>query len=185
MEHLSTFLLDQPAIANAAAAFTAGAYDAMAGDDESCRFVIDRKMLVVDRNVGGLTCRICLPAAFYDGVALVLGGREDDGIRSYAVRLMHRDPGLTMTISGLSGLGAAMDLRDDLARQLRLPAVAISCDGEISGDATKLGGIIACPQLDRRGSAATRRRPRFLARRKGGHGRTSPRLSGREIIARD
>ncbi len=189
MDQLSTLLLSKPAMANAAAALAGGGYNATAGDDETCRFVIDRKSLIVDRNVGGLTCRISLPAAFYQCVALVISGSEsghdDDEVRSYAVRLMHADPGLTMTVSGLAKLGAAMDLRDDLARQLRLPAVAISRDGEISGDPMKLGGVIAGPQLERRGSAAAKRRPRFLARRKNGHGRAGSRVSGREIIARD
>lgn len=154
-------------------------YAAMTGDGEACRLAFELKMLVVERNVGNLVCNISIPAAFYDGVALVIA---EDG---YCVRLMNRDPGLTMNISDLPHLGAALDLRDSLARQLKLPAMSISRDGEISSEETKLGGLIVRDQGDRRGSMAVRRRPRFLARRKSGYARQGDRVRGREIIARD
>jgi len=154
-------------------------FPVVTGDGEACRLSFQCRMLKVERNVGNLICNISIPAAFYDGVALVVG----DGL--YCVRLVNRDPGLTMNIGDLPDLGAALDLRDDLARQLKLPAMMISRDGEISSDETRLGGLIVRNQGDRRGSMAARRRPRFLARRKGGHGRSGERLHGREIIARD
>ena len=155
------------------------AFQATAGDNEACRLVIDHRTLIIDRDVGGLTCRVSLPVSFYDGIALVVGAN------SYAVCLMNRDPDLTLTIGGLADLGAALDLRDDLARQFRLPALSVSRDGEICGDEGKLGAMVVRRQQDRRGSLACRRRPRFLARRAGGHDRGPARISGREIIARD
>ena len=152
---------------------------ATAGDTEICRLVIDGRTLVIDRNVGGLTCRVSLPVSFYDGVAIVIG----EG--THCVRLMNRDPDLALTIGDLADLGAALDLRDDLARRFRLPAISISRDGEISGDESKLGAIVVRHQQERRGSLACRRRPRFLARRTRGHGRGPGHVNGREIIARD
>jgi hypothetical protein len=154
-------------------------FDAITGDGETCRVGFEIRTIIVERLVGNLTCRISIPAAFYEGVALIMG--EDN----YTVRLVNRDPGLTMNIGGLPDLGKALDLRDDLARQLRLPAMTVSRDGEISCEERKLGGLIVGDQGPRRGSMATRRRPRFLARRKKGHGREACRVNGREIIARD
>jgi len=160
------------------AALAPGGFDALSGDGETCRLTIEGKRLKVDRMVGNLMCKISIPAAYYDYIALEVG----EG--SYSVSLTHRDPGLAMTIGDLPNLGAALDLRDDLARQLRLPAMTVSRDGEISMEETRLGSLIVRDKGERRASLATRRRPRFLAKRKSGHARRMDRFAGREIIAR-
>ncbi|HSM42814.1 MAG TPA: DUF6101 family protein [Afifellaceae bacterium] len=162
-----------------AAAANDASYHVVTGDGEACELSFDQKTLVIERMVANLTCTITIPAAFYEGVALVVG--ETD----YSVRLENRDPGLTMIIDGLPNLGKAMDLRDDLARLLRLPAMTVSRDGEVAADEYRLGGLTVRDGLDRRASMAMRRRPRFLARRKAGRARRAKPYARREIIARD
>lgn len=162
-----------------AAAANDTCYHVVTGDGETCSLSFEQKTLVIERMVANLTCTITIPASFYEGIALAVG--EGD----YSVRLENRDPGLTMIIGGLPNLGRAMDLRDDLARLLRLPAMTVSRDGEVVAEEYKLGALVVRGDIERRTSMALRRRPRFLARRKAGRPRRTTPYRGSEIIARD
>ena len=69
---------------------------------------------------------------------------------------------------------------------LNLPLLVVGQDGSVSGPLAQIGGLvttIAKPR--RRHSFFAGRRPRFLTRRKTGHGRSTEQLAGREIIARN
>lgn len=167
-----------PPAANIRAASVGPTFDAIAGDGSVCRVVFDRKTLIIDRDVGGLNCRVSLPGCFYDSVTLNILQA------GYSVALVNNDPALTLTIGVLDNLGSALDLRDDISRQFRLPALSKARDGEISGDDRKLGAIVVRDNHQRRGSLAAGRRPRFLARRKSGRDPGNDPISGREIIAR-
>ena len=154
------------------------AFNAVAGDGAECWIVLDRKTLIIDRDIGGLNCRVSLPGIFYDSITLNI---LQPG---YSVTLVNNDPALNLTVDCPDGLRSALDLRDSLARQLRLPALTQSRDGQISGKERKLGGILLREGNQRRGSHAIGRRPRFLARRRRGSSEVQDQVRGREIIAR-
>ena len=168
----------QPPAADVKSVAKAPTFDAVAGDGIRCSIVLNQKTLFIDREIGGLNCRVSVPAGFYEAVCLnILEGK-------YSVTLSNSDSALSLTIDPIDNLRSALDLRDDLARQLRLPGLTISRDGEISGDERKLGSIVVRKEVQRRGSQAIARRPRFLARRKRGGETGKKPISGREIIAR-
>jgi len=152
---------------------------AVCGDGSVCTISLQTKSVHISRPVGGSICGIEVVAGEFDGVAVV----ADNG--ALIVRLLHRDPWLTIDLAKEVGLGAALDLRDEIARQFRLPAVLIDADGRVQSDLNKYGAILATAPAPRRCSPVNRVRPRFLKRRPVGRPAFRANLAGREIIARN
>ena len=154
--------------------------EARAADGARCRVVLERSHLVVERRVAGLACAIRLPASALDGVAAAFLASGP------AVRLVHREAGLTIDLLHAASPGIAIELRDRLARALGLPALFVDAEGEIFGATRRMGHVEAEPPQPRRGGrTALKRRPRFLARRAVGGDADAPPFTGREIIARN
>ncbi len=151
---------------------------ATCGDGAACTISLGRQTVRVKRPLGGSFCRINVKTDDFDGVAVVAG---NGGL---IVRLLHRDPWLTVDLVTDARLAAALNLRDDIARQFRLPALLIDADGRTCGNLKKYGAILAAAPAPRRSSPVNRLRPRFLKRRAIGRPAVRPRLAGREIIAR-
>jgi hypothetical protein len=152
---------------------------ASCSDGTVCTISLQPQSVQIDRPVGGSVCGINVKADDFDGVAVVA---ENGAIN---VRLLHRDPWLTIDLVKDAGLGAALDLRDDIARQFRLPAVLIDADGRMQSDLNKYGAILAAAPAPRRCSPVNWTRPRFLQRRAVGSPAIRPKLASREIIARN
>jgi hypothetical protein len=153
--------------------------EATAADGAGCRVVVQQDEIIVERPLAGLTCAVRLPAAALEGVAAAFlpGGP--------AVRLVHREAALTIDLIHAAAPGIAIELRDCLARALRLPALFVDADGEVFGASRRLGRIAAHPPQPRRGGRmALKRRPRFLTRRAVGDEPGAAPIAGREIIAR-
>ena len=152
---------------------------AVCGDGAVCTVSLQPQSVRIDRPVGGSICGINVKADEFDGVAVV----ADNG--AMTVRLLHRDSWLTIDLVKDAGLGAALDLRDEIARQFRLPAVLIDADGRAQSDLNKYGAILAAAPAPRRCSPVNRVRPRFLMRRSVGSPAVRSTLASREIIARN
>ena len=151
---------------------------ATCGDGARCVVSLRLRSLRLNRPVGGSICGINIEADEFDGVALASEGG------ALIVRLLHRDPWLTIDLVRDVALGAALDLRDQIARQFRLPAVLIDADGRMQSDCLKYGAVLASVPAPRRSSTVNRMRPRFLRRRSMGFQTARDKLAGREIIAR-
>lgn len=152
---------------------------AVCGDGAVCTISLEPQSVRIERPVGGSVCGINVKADDFDGVAVVAEGG------AMIVRLLHRDSWLTIDLLKDAGLGAALDLRDEIARQFHLPAVLIDADGRAWSDLDKYGAILAAAPAPRRCSPVNRARPRFLQRRPVGWPAVRPNLASREIIARN
>jgi hypothetical protein len=125
----------------------------------------------MSRPVAGLACRIRVPVRQYQAVAMLV--RES----GHVIRLMHRDPALSIDVEEFDTFETAEEYRDRLADFLDLPAV-------LAGGAPESGETVLAveaPASRRRPARALR--PRFLARRHVGLVSVR-RIEGREIIAR-
>lgn len=148
-------------------------------DGALCRVVVTREQILIERPLAGQVCKIRVPVSALEGVAAAFLTAGP------SVRLIHRDPGLTMDVLDAPNPGMAIELRDRLARALSLPAFFVDADGEAFGRSRKLGRIVTgIPAPRRGGRPALARRPRFLKRRATGRPPESPPITGREIIAR-
>jgi len=153
--------------------------EARAADGARCRVMLQQEHVFVERPVGGLACAIRLPVSALEGVAAAFLASGP------AVRLVHREAGLTIDLIHAASPGIAIELRDRLARLLGLPALFVDAEGEVFGAIRRMGRITAEEPQPRRGArTALKRRPRFLTRRSIGGEPDAPPLNGREIIAR-
>lgn len=147
---------------------------------------LDRKTAVVERRYGGSPLSISVPIPSYRGIAARVEPTVVPGEIRVTLELLHHDPELSLVLM------QATDMQDVVAdwqawsRQFGLPLLLIEQDGqirEIAGAANR--AQIGQPGPRRRSSVLRGRRPRFLIRRKAGHGLPMPVLTGaREIIAR-
>lgn len=144
---------------------------------------LDRRGVVLKRRLSGVPLTLSLPHSAYDGVAVRLVC-DDVGL-SATVVLSHRDPALTVPLaSGCTVEDAAEDWRRwcDL---LHLPMLMVEADGKVTKVGHEISVPVGPPQPRRRTGLLTRRRPRFLVRRKPGSNGPHPVLPAwREIIAR-
>jgi hypothetical protein len=127
----------------------------------------------MSRPVASVACRIRIPVRQYQAVALVV--RE----RSHVIRLMHREPGLSLDVEEFDSFATAEDYRDRLAGFLGLPPVIVA------GAPRRDDAFSAAAPLTRRSRTLRTRRPRFLARRHSGEPGSTRKIEGREIIARN
>lgn len=121
----------------------------------------------IARRFGGVNMRISVPVPAYQGVLLDLA-TGPDGVPSYRLLLAHRDRDLDVVLGETpDGWAAASDWAA-WADWLGLPRLApVEADGLADADASRPA---AAPAPRRGGSTVSRRRPRFLARRKTGDG---------------
>jgi hypothetical protein len=128
---------------------------------------------VLSRPVSGLACKIRLSLRQYQAIAVIA---KDDG---NVVRLMHRDPGLSVDLTRIESFEAAEAYRDRLSDFLDLPPLMMAGNGAA---AEKVADSSAA--RPRRTRPLRSRRPRFLARRHTGEPIQIRKIDGREIIAR-
>jgi hypothetical protein len=95
------------------------------------------------------------------------------------VRLLHRDPGLSVDLTRADSFEAAEEYRDRLSDFLGLPPLMMGGNG--AAGAKVAGPAAAHP---RRTRPVRARRPRFLTRRRAGEPVSIRKVDGREIIAR-
>lgn len=152
-------------------------------------FSIDGRGATVRRRLerSGLQATIVLPARAFRGVA-ARAIEDADGNVTVTLELLHNDPMLSVPLL------VAEDL-DDIAADwrtwsdhYRLPMLLIEADGVARTLEKSLGAAMlkSAPPMERRqGRSSSRRRPRFLARRREGNLGLRLIVGGQEIIARD
>lgn len=146
--------------------------------------VIDREDVMIHRaGEGRIPLTISVPVSAYRGV--LLSTREDGGILSVALRLLHRNSDLAVPL--LIGEDSDDAIADWSAwgRTLRRPLLIEDADGCVSEPFERLGGVLLRPAKARRvNKFFAERRPRMLCTRQVG-GQTSGIVHREdEIIAR-
>lgn len=151
--------------------------------------VLDRERVVMKRPLAGIDATVACPLSAFRGVAVRMSvDPVTDEIRT-VVELMHRDPAMSIPLVSREDLGDAEDIAADWqawGKALGLPLLVVEGDGTIREALSKVGGVVVGEVKARRTVASlTKRRPRFLKRRKTGFNTEGGVLAGREIIARD
>jgi hypothetical protein len=134
--------------------------------------IVSREGVLIKRAVAGVAMSIRLTPGDFRGLVLRLARAADNQFH-YELSLAHRDPDLSVLLAEATDQRQIEREWRAWARLTGLPAFVERGPGdeETADIATgKLGARAACPR--RHGKATTRRRPRFLVRRK--IGRSDP-----------
>ena len=137
-------------------------------DDRRRLIDVGRETVTIRRAVAGVSMAIRLSASAYRGVSLRAQALRD-GRFHYEVKLLHRDPDLSVMLARGCDRAAIEARWREWVGFLRLPALVgrnEASDVEVNLDVSGLAG--RKPSLRRRGGATLSRRPRFLRRRKVG-----------------
>ena len=129
---------------------------------------VDREAVLIRRTVAGVAMAIRVVSSAYRGVALRIAGLEE-GRFQYEVRLLHRDPDLSVPLTEGEDKSAVEAQWREWVGFLRLPAFVgrtATADVQVNVDSVELARRV--PSSRRRGGGAIARRPRFLTRRKVG-----------------
>jgi hypothetical protein len=148
-------------------------YRARAGDGADCLATFDRRTIVLARPIAGIPCKIRLSLSQYQAVALIAG----DAVN--VIRLLHREPGLSLDLERIDSFEAAEEYRDQLASFLDLPPLTMAGLGPSLETPAEAAESVVPRRRTGRSS-----RPRFLIRRAPGQPIEIRRIDGREIIAR-
>jgi hypothetical protein len=127
---------------------------------------VARDAVIIRRSVAGVAMVVRVVSSAYSGVALRVTGLRDGRFR-YEVRLLHRDPDLSVSLAEGEDHAAIEAQWREWVRFLCLPALVgrtDSGDVEVNLDATAMARRLPSPR--RRGKAVASRRARFLVRRK-------------------
>ncbi|BCP52525.1 hypothetical protein K32_11420 [Kaistia sp. 32K] len=150
---------------------------------------LDREQAIIKRRLGGIPTTLSTPVSAFRGVAVRMSGDPETGAVRTIVELMHRDPAMSLPLVVVEDLGNGEDVAADWqawGRALGLPLLIVDGDGTVRAPLEQLGSlVVGDPKARRAPASITRRRPRFLKRRKTGFYNEVETLSGREIIARD
>lgn len=134
-------------------------------DGGSRRVRVTRRDILIARRFGGVKMRITVPVPAYRGVLLEVAAGAA-GAPRYRLLLAHRDRDLDVVLGETQDSAAAAADWKYWAAWLDLPRLAAE-----SEDAAKAGAREIAPPPRRGASSVRRRRPRFLALRKGGDAR--------------
>jgi hypothetical protein len=157
---------------------------ATAGDAQDFR--IDLKEAAVIKRIGSAGPALTVPFAEYRGVAVRIDGGHKAGDVRATLELLHADPALTIALAMVDDVDRVEADWREWGRALDLPLLIIAPDGTVGVALARPGALLMLsPKMRRRPAHFTRRRPRFLVRRKTGRSSDLERTSGREIIARN
>jgi hypothetical protein len=162
--------LAEPAVTSSLKALERLRIEACDPRSDSGRRVVDlaREAVIIRRAVAGVPMAIRVASSAYRGVALQITGLED-GRFHYEVKLLHRDPDLSVPLDQGDDQAAAEAQWRDWVGFLGLPAFVGRTESgvvQVNIDGVDLARRLPSPR--RRGRAVTSRRPRFLTRRKVG-----------------
>ncbi len=150
----------------------------------SRRVTMNARRVLIERRVAGVSMHVGVPARAYAGVALSL--HDAPRGRVCRIQLAHRDADLSVVLHE-SGEDEAIAEWKSWARFFSLPRLIEEHDGTLTQVTGMLGAVTlgAGVAPRRRGSAMTRRRPRFLTRRRCGDVSDAPACfsNEREIIS--
>jgi hypothetical protein len=137
---------------------------------DNCRRLIDvaRETVTIRRAVAGVSMAIRIASSSYRGVTLRVTGLEE-GRFHYEVKLLHRDPDLSVVLAKGEDRDAAESEWRRWAGFMRLPALVgrtDAADVDVNIDSLDIARRRPAPR--RRIGSVVSRRPRFLMRRKVG-----------------
>lgn len=154
---------------------------------DSADVYLDRLTAVVERWAGDEQLSTSVPIAAYRGIAARVEPALNPGEINVTLELLHRDPTLSLVLMQANDMDDVVADWQAWSRQFGLPLLLIEQDGkirEIAGAANR--AQIGQPGPRRRSSVLRGRRPRFLIRRRVGHGNPMPVCQGEhEMIARN
>jgi hypothetical protein len=161
-----------------------------AGADERLRHVeLHRERVILRRAVQGMRIALNVPVKAFLGVSIRLVPETPEQPAGIALYLEHVDPALSIELSCAENSDDVVAEWQLWSRVLGVPALVANGDGKLNSPFPQLGGVRIKPpsQRRRRRSAVSKRRPRFLARRRAGVTRVVPLVhrDEREIIARN
>jgi len=162
--------------------------DALA--DEALRHVeLHRERVIVRRAVQGMRIALNVPVQAFLGVSIRLTPEENGAPAGVGVFLEHRDPALSIELYAAHDSDDVVPEWQLWSRVLGVPCLVAGSDGVLKDPFPRLGAVRCKPpaQRRRRRSPLSKRRPRFLARRRAGVSRPAPLVhrAEREIIARN
>jgi len=146
---------------------------------------IDREQVLLHRSVNGVRMRLRIPIEVFRGVAVrVLDWGSPDVV---AITLEHPDPALTVTLHSDAGFENSAAEWQSWGSVLGLPLLIEDIDGELRRPVEMIGALIAgeAALRRRRKTPLRKRRPYFMARRRGFGPGIAPAVhrNEREIIA--
>src|SRR5256714_4329635 len=166
--------------------FTAN--DAVA--DERVRHVeLHPECVILRRAVQGMRIALNVPVQAFLGVSIRLTPEPNGVPAGVGVFLEHRDPALSIELYAAENSDDVVAEWQLWSRVLGVPCLVAGSDGALNDPFPRLGAV-RCKQpaqRRRRRSPLSKRRPRFLARRRDGVTRFAPLVhrAEREIIARN
>src|SRR5690606_24633224 len=129
--------------------------------------------------LSGLPATVQVPVSAYRGVAARIVPMDGDSVLA-TLELMHADPALSLPLMIADSLDDIAADWQNWSRVLGLPLLLVEADGSLTEPLTQIGRISTNgPVPRRRRGPATKRRPRFLARRKPGWKQPENRLDPR------
>ena len=129
-------------------------------DDRRREVAFGERSVVIARRVAGISMRVRVPLASYQGVKLSLGA-EEEGAGLHKIELLHRDPDLSVPLFQTTDTKMLAAEWDSWAKSLSLPLIFEDFPARTKEDAPP-----ALPASRRRGSTVSQRRTRFSRRRK-------------------
>jgi len=145
---------------------------------------IDREQVLLHRSVNGVRMRFRIPMEVFRGVAVrVLDGNDSE----VAITLEHPDPALTVALHRAEGIEDSAAEWQSWGRVLGLPLLIEDVDGTLRSPVEMIGALMTgeVALRRRRKTPLRKRRPYFLARRRGFGPGIAPAVhrGEREIIA--
>src|SRR2546421_5686673 len=158
--------------------------------DERVRHVeLQPERVILRRAVQGMRIALNVPVQAFLGVSIRLTPEQNGAPAGVGVFLEHRDPALSIELYAAQNSGDVVAEWQLWSRVLCVPCLIAGSDGVLSEPFPRLGAVRCKPpaQRRRRRSSLSKRRPRFLARRRLGVTRLAPLVhrKEREIIARN
>ena len=132
-------------------------------DGRSRRVSLGRDRVVIARRLAGVDMRLSVPVADYRGLALSLETKCDGSV-FFRLTLVHADVDLSAIVFETEDDVEIVALWRACARDLGLPALVESEPGLYE----RADAAGRAPPQRRRNATLTRRRPRFLSRRRAG-----------------
>jgi hypothetical protein len=157
----------------------------LSGVAEGAAVVIDPTMISVARKLpSGIPLVLRFPPDAFEGVCVEVAADGETLETTVTLMLRHRDPQLSVPLAVYSDLEDVVADWLGWARALRLPRLMAEPDGRVTAIDQRLGALDVRPTAPRRRrSVLSKRRPRFLARRKPGTVGAQPMVMGAEMTA--
>jgi hypothetical protein len=158
--------------------------------DERVRHVeLHPERVILRRAVQGMRIALNVPVQAFLGVAIRLTPEQNGAPAGIGVFLEPRDPAISIELYAAQNSDDVVADWQLWSRVLGLPCLVAGSDGVLRDPVLRIGAVRtkAPAARRRRRSPLSKRRPRFLARRRAGVARLAPLVhhGEREIIARN